>query len=222
MKKQLLSLCLPVAMAFTSFSANAAMILGFDAGVYTWQPSVTGTANIPAANTIAGDQDNSVSYFAFEHPIPFVPNVKLQISDMSVASGANTIDLSHTDSILYYEILDNFISVDVGITSRAFDGSYNDGTTTTAMTDTTILLYAAAEVIIPITGLSVGMELSNDIGVDDNTISDTKIRLRYEILSGLGVELGQRTVTMTLQENSVATTNDLKFDGSYLALTYTF
>lgn len=218
MKKQLLSLCLPVVLACTSFSASAAMILGFDAGVYVWQTSTTGTVGVDDSAGMEGD--NNVAYFAFEHPIPFVPNVKLQTTDMVAASGTNTIDLSHTDSILYYEILDNFISVDIGLTSRAFDGSYDFGTPQ-AMTDTSILLYGSAEVIIPITGLSAGMEVHQDFGADDNKISDIKIRVRYEILGGIGLELGQRTVTMTLNESAPNTSN-LEFDGTYLALTYTF
>ena len=219
MKKQLLSLCLPVVLACTSFSASAAMILGFDAGVYVWQTSTTGTVGVDDSAGMEGD--NNVAYFAFEHPIPFVPNVKLQTTDMVAASGTNTIDLSHTDSILYYEILDNFISVDIGLTSRAFDGSYDVGTGVQSMTDTSILLYGSAEVIIPITGLSAGMEVHQDFGADDNKISDIKIRVRYEILGGLGLELGQRTVTMTLNESAPNTSN-LEFDGTYLALTYTF
>ena len=221
MKKQLLALCLPLVIAGTSFSANAAMLLGFDAGVYVWQSETTGSAgSIDAAGS---DGDNTVTYFAFEHPVPFVPNVKLQISDMSVdGAGGKSIDLGHTDSTAYYEILDNFVSVDVGLTARAFDGSYNDGINpAAAMTDTSYLLYASAEVIVPITGLSVGMEMSKDIGLDDNGINDLKIRVRYEVLGGLGVELGQRTVTMDLEE-SLPNTNDLEFDGTYFALTYTF
>lgn len=218
MKKQLLTLCLPIALAFSSFSANAAMILGFDAGVYVWQSSTTGTVGVD--DSAGMDGDNTVAYFAFEHPIPFVPNVKIQTSDMSAALGANTIDLSHTDSIIYYEILDNFISVDIGFTSRSFDGSFDFGTPV-VMDDTTTMLYAAAEVIVPITGLSVGMEVHKDFGLDDNRIDDIKIRVRYEILSGVGLELGQRTVTMTLNESAPAT-SALEFDGTYLAVTYTF
>lgn len=215
MKKQLLALCLPLVIAGTSFSANAAMLLGFDAGVYVWQSETTGSAG--AVDATGLDGDNTVTYFAFEHPIPFVPNAKLQISDMSVGTGANVIDLSHTDSTAYYEILDNFVSVDVGLTARAFDGSYDSA----SFTDTAYLLYASAEVIVPITGLSVGMEMSKDIGLDDNGINDLKVRVRYEVLGGLGVELGQRTVTMNLKE-SLPNTNNLEFDGTYFALTYTF
>jgi len=218
MKKQLLSLCLPVALAFTSMSANAATILGFQAGIYAWATDATGTVG---ANDTAGmDGDNNVTFFALEHPVPFVPNAKVQLTDMKASSGANSVDLSHTDATLYYEILDNIISIDVGLTARTFDGEYDFGTPV-AMDDSSYLLYAAAEVMIPVTGLSVGMEVSKDIGLDDNTIDDVKIRATYEIVGGLGVEIGQRTVTMTLEE-SAPNTNSLEFDGSYIALSYTF
>ena len=220
MKKQLLSVCLPVVLAFTAYSASAATILGFDAGVYSWKSETSGSAGTLDASGLDGT--NTVTYFAFEHPIPIVPNVKIQMSDMTVAgAGTDLIDLSHTDSTVYYEILDNFISIDVGLTARAFDGSYNIASTSTAMTDTSYLLYTAAEVIIPISGLSVGMELSKDMGADKNEINDLKIRVRYQVLGGLGLELGQRTVTMNLKENA-PTTQDLEFDGTYFAVTYTF
>ena len=215
MKKQLLALCLPLAMAFTPFSANAAMILGFDAGVYVWSPEATGTAG--AVNAAGLDGDNNVSYFAFEHPVPFVPNVKLQVADMAVGTGANLVDLSHIDQIIYHEILDNFVSADVGLAARAIDGSY-DGAT---IDETVYMVYASAEVEIPVTGLSVGMEVIKDFGLDKNGIYDVKIRARYEIMGGLGVEVGQRTVTMDLKERA-PTTQDLEFDGTYFALTYTF
>jgi len=215
MKKHLLSLCLPLVLACSSFSANAAVLLGLDAGVYVWQSETTGTAG--TQNTAGLEADNNVAYFAFEHPIPFIPNVKMQTTDMAVGTGASLVDLTHTDSILYYEILDNFVSVDVGIAQRDFDGSYDS----IAMTDSVIMFYASAEVEIPITGLSAGMEVSKDIGADDNEINDVKIRVRYKILGGLGVELGQRTVTMNLKEAPQNTT-DLEFDGTYLAVTYTF
>ena len=219
MKKHLLSLCLPLVLACSSFSANAAVLLGLDAGVYVWQASTTGTAG--AQNTAGLEEDNNVAYFAFEHPIPMIPNVKVQTTDMAVGAGATLVDLTHTDSILYYEILDNFISVDVGIAQRDFDGNYNNSATQIVMTDSVIMLYASAEVEIPITGLSAGMEVSKDIGADDNAIDDVKIRVRYKILGGLGIEVGQRTVTMSLKEAPQNTT-DLEFDGSYLAVTYTF
>jgi len=220
MKKLLLSLCLPVSLAFASFSVNAATILGFEAGAYVWQADSSGSVG---ADNVAGyDGDNTVTYFAFEHPVPIVPNVKLQITDMTATSGANSVDLGHTDSTLYYEILDNIVSIDVGVTVRAFDGTYNTpGNVNVAVDDTTYLAYASAVVSIPITGLSVGMEVYQDMGIDDDAISDVKLRVAYEIVAGLGVELGQRTVTMSLKE-SAPFTNDLEFDGSYIALTYTF
>ena len=224
MKKQLLSLCLPVAMALTSFSANAAMILGIDAGYYFWQPTVTGSVAATDVGTQGySDDSNGVTYLAFEHPVPLVPNVKLQMSEMAAAgTGTNSIDAGHTDTVLYYEILDNFVSIDVGVTTRAFDGNHiNAAGAATTLDDTVYMLYTAAEVIIPFAGLSVGMEINKDIGLDDNVVNDVKIRLRYQIVAGVGLELGQRTVTMSLRERAPLT-QDLEFDGTYIAATYTF
>jgi outer membrane protein len=219
MKNRLSSLCLPVALAFMSFSANAAMILGIDTGVYIWQASSTGKADGVDSSGMEGN--NSVAYFALEHPVPFVPNLKLQKTNMTVEAGANSIDLSHADSTLYYEVLDNVVSIDLGLTSRSFNGNFDVGTGIQLKKDTSILAYTSAEVIVPITGLSLGIEMNKDIGMDNNEIIDIKIRGRYEIFSGLGVEFGQRTVRATLLE-STPNTNSIEFEGSYLALTYTF
>lgn len=221
MKKQLLSLCLPAAMAFATVPASAATLLGFEAGVYTWQTSTSGSYDGVDTSGFK-DSDNTVTYFAFEHPVPIVPNIKLQMTDMVSTTAGSSVDLSNTDSTLYYEILDNsLISVDIGLTARAFSGEYNNAGTVTAMNDTSYLMYASAVIGIPGTGLSIGMETSQSAGLDKNEINDIKIRLSYEIMAGLGVELGQRTVTMTLEE-SAPNTQSLEFDGTYLALTYTF
>lgn len=225
MKKQLLSLCLPAVLAVASVPANAATILGFELGTYLWQADTSGSVGGNDVNALGvNDGDNSVTYFAFEHPVPLVPNAKIQLTDMSASAAGDTsaVDLGHTDATLYWEILDNaLVSVDIGITQRAFDGEYNISGTTTTMTDNTYLAYGSAVVGIPATGLSVGMEVQQDLGVDDNVISDVKLRVMYEIVGGLGVELGQRTMTMTLKEKT-PNTQDLEFDGSYIALTYTF
>lgn len=225
MKKLLISLCLPASMAFASFSANAATVLGFEAGAYVWQADTSGSVGGSDVGALGiGDNDNSVTYFALEHPVPIVPNVKVQITDMNASNsgGTDAVDLGHTDAILYYEILDNsLVSIDIGLTQRAFDGSFTLSSATTGMTETSYLLYASAVVGIPATGLSIGMEVNQDMGLDDNAINDVKLRVSYEIIGGLGIELGQRTMTMSLDEKAPST-KDLEFSGTYFALTYTF
>lgn len=220
MKKLLMSLGLASSMALASVPAQAATLLGFEVGAYSWDGSAKGSVNATdlATNGIKADT-SGVTYLAFEHPVPIVPNVKLQLTDMAANSTTETVDLSHTDSILYYEILDNdLVSVDLGITVRDFSGDFNGA----AISDTVYLAYGSAVVGIPGTGLSLGMELHQDMGIDDDQVTDTKLRVMYELAAGLGIELGQRTVTTTLQESTTVKTQDLEFDGSYIALTYTF
>ena len=91
------------------------------------------------------DKFNAVYNLAFEHPVPFVPNIKLRYSDFSKAdSSLNTsymntglagstgtnglllnpyagltgqyqVEVNSLDAIGYYEILDNIVSVDAGL-----------------------------------------------------------------------------------------------------------
>ena len=74
--------------------------------------------------------------------MPLLPNIRLQHSDLNwsgngwinagtdlngtpfvVAEQADiSLDLSHTDATFYYEVLDNVVDLDLGITARLFDG----------------------------------------------------------------------------------------------------
>ena len=248
MKKYVLPLCLALA---APTAANADMILGIYAGAGSWQPSATGTISNTTpldVETELGveDDSNTVLYAALEHPVPLVPNIKIQQTNMSVSGSSTstgyafggttfaigdtvntTIDLSHIDSTLYYEILDNIVSADIGITVRKFDGSYelvgtSAGTATAVMDKTRYLVYAMAQVDIPITGLSVGAEVQKSIAYNDDEIQDIKLRIGYEFAFGLGLELGKRTMTMTLKEAGPVQTQDLELDGTYISATFHF
>ena len=248
MKKHLLSL------AFTGLlvpqMAVSDTIFGVYAGGGVWSTDVDGDFTFVGVGgndeiDLSEDLDlegesNTVLYVAVEHPLPFIPNIKLQRSEMTSDSTTtltesidfddvtfpvnevvnSTIDLSHTDATLYYELLDNWVSLDVGLTIRLFDGeidisSESDPTLTdTLEIDAPIpMLYGKAQIDLPFSGFSVAAEL-NTLGV----VSDLTIKGAYESPYRFGVEAGYRTFSVSLDDVDDLDTS-IDVDGIYMGLT---
>ena len=246
-------------MTFTRKTTSLALILaamsgavsadfvGLNIGAGQWRPDITGSFSSNGASSsdidmnsdlgFSDDTSNSLS-ISFEHPIPMLPNLKYQGTDLSSTSNStlsssltfdgktyntatnisSTLDLSHNDLVLYYEVLDNWINLDVGLDLKKFDGkvSIRDNTTSSSITvDETIpLLYLSARVDLPFTGLYVGANIQQ-LNVGDNSAKDTTLMIGYESSVGLGVEGGIKTFNLDLNDASNLNTN-LKYDGVFL------
>ncbi|MFT5032602.1 MAG: outer membrane protein [Bermanella sp.] len=218
------------------FSASADVI-GVTAGAYSWnqdwsgdlRSDQTGSDKIDLEDDLNYDDARANSFFiALEHPIPILPNIRLGSTGIDLDETGtlsrnfkyegNTyiastqirseIDLSHVDATLYYEILDNIVSLDVGLTARKFDGeakisgfdqNYNPVTASSDIKGTLPLLYVNARVDIPLlSGLYAGAEM-HGISVSGNSIIDAKVNIGYEIFGIVGLELGVRDFSMDLE-----------------------
>lgn len=226
--------------------------LGFKIGANSWQQefygdvlSGTGGTNVDLEDTLGyEDESNANFYIALEHPVPLIPNLmlartKIEISETATqgftfdgvtytASIESTTDLSHTDATLYYEILDKWVSLDIGLTIRSFDEGFTiTGTTTGAVTQTsefevdeTIpMLYLATKFELPLSGLYAIAD-ANWISYDDDTLLDYKVGLGYETEVGIGIEAGLRSFTIDYQDDGEEA--DLTIDGFYAGVLYHF
>ena len=236
-------------------SLSQADTLGFTIGANVWQQSFSGSvlSSTDTANTIdleddlAYDDENGNNfYIAFEHPIPIIPNIRLAQTEIEVGQATNfnrdiafegvsysvnepitsTSDLSHTDATLYYEVLDNWISLDVGLTARIFSEGFevtgaSSGNSDFDLDETIPMLYAGVKFELPVTGLYVGGH-GNFIAFDSNTMTDITINLGYETSFGLGVEAGFRSFDIDYEEDSDNEAADITIDGSYIGLFYHF
>ena len=132
-------------------------------------------------------------------------------------------DMSNTELTLYYELLDNWINLDAGLTLRQYDGQSTLRTSTTSATEdldfVLPMLYLDARIDLPFTGFFVDSSM-NSISVDDNSISDVSVALGYESDFGLGARLGYRTLDLEFDEDDVQ--GDLEFEGTYLNVFYHF
>lgn len=227
---------------------SADMLFGVYAKAGGWSQSPSGgfgdNANLFDLEADLGmdSETGSMVSIAVEHFVPLIPNIKVERTDLSFAStgtltkgitfggvtfanGAavtSDIDLSHTDFIFYYEILDNWVSLDIGFNVKVFDGELavtsgaNTGTTDLAVP--VPMLYGKAQFDLPFTGLSAGAEGSY-IGYDGDSFSDVRGYIGYEFIFGLGVELGIRNISLQFDDLDDAVI-DTTFDGAYLSATF--
>ncbi len=231
-------------LACTLSSTAMADTLGFEVGAYAWNQNLSGdlaSGKFSSVN-VESDETNNVFYALLEHPIPLIPNVRIQQTDLDlsatgsgfeyngvpISSDVNSdIDLSHTDFTLYYEILDNWISLDLGITARAI----NDGSITITSAEFPFppanfesdgvlpLLYVSARFDLPLTGLYVGADI-NGLGINDNSLIDYRVNLGYESTIGLGIEAGFRSFELDYDDDDDKA--NLTIDGAYAGVFYHF
>ena len=193
------------------------------------------------------DNDHNVLWLALEHPVPFLPNIKVVSSDLDVSASliltrditfggetftanenvSSRLDFSNTEITLYYEFLDNWINLDAGVTLRQYDGDVSLETdpggsniSESEKLDFIIpLLYLKGRVDIPSTGLFVDGQI-NIISISGNSISDTEFSVGYESEIGLGAKAGYRTFNMDIDEDDFV--SDLDFSGAYVSVFFHF
>lgn len=244
-----------IAAATFSHGADADRILGVYAGASQWQQNYDGSIRDLDSNGSAGDEidfnddlglddeKGNMLYVALEHPIPFLPNIKLQQTEIEVTetstitrsfsyggvtyTGSENVvtdaDLTHQDLTLYYQVLDNWVSLDLGLTVRFFDGHVelrgdSSGTAREDFDSPVPLLYGKARFDLPFSGLSASLA-ANALGDGDNMFVDFEAAVQYEHTLGAGAELGFRRMDLDLDDIDDIEV-DLTIDGVYVGLFY--
>lgn len=235
--KQLLCL----AALSTPFAAHADT-LAVSAGAGIWNTSPTGSfqkKGDPVAVDIKNDlfwSDETQGYFyaTLEHPVPIIPNVKIMATNIDQSGSGNTafvfdgttysgnvtndFSIKTVDLIAYYEILDNVVSLDIGLNVRNLKVDYTITETTTNITTTdsisqTIPMLYALVGASPIPDLIISGELSY-VSYDGSTISDFTAKVAYTTSFFVGLEAGYRKQQYTFSDVS-STDADLSFDGVF-------
>ncbi len=217
--------------------------VGLNIGTKHWMPDITGSFSSDNNTPIALESDlgyddtsSTAVNISFEHPVPGLPNVKYQGYDLDVSSSSttantltfegtnytgdvnSTLDLSHNDIVLYYELLDNWINLDLGLDLKIFDGkvtvSDQDTSASTIDIDETIpMLYLSARFDLPATGFYIGANIQQ-LSLDDSSAEDSTLMVGYESKSGLGIEGGIKSFNIELDDVNNLNTN-LEYDGLY-------
>ena len=217
-------------------------VLGGSVAATYWYPSMSGDIssggdNIQVDDDLGFDDEGAfIISGVLEHPVPFLPNVRLQyysIDDEETGSLDNVsykginfdgevhtdIDLSHIDVTLYYEILDNWVNLDVGLTAKVFDGELTltneDGESSKSNINHVLpMLYGSAVFEFPITNLSAGVE-GSVLTFDGDTAYDVVAKVRYTYLF-MGVEAGYRALGVDVDDISGIDV-DTRLDGPFIS-----
>ena len=223
-----------LAFMWLTIGTAEAEFIGLNIGAHTSQSA--NTFNHYSASSFDLVDDLNVNNPAqtsmvliLEHPISVLPNIRYQgynlnspeSSEVSLETTTTSFDLNHEDIVLYYQLLNNWIDLDMGVDLKRFDGQVSqDGTTGSSIdVDETIpLLYLSARVDLPVNGLYVGANINAnvvDLGLSQSTAQDSTIMLGYESGTGLGIEGGIKSFSVELNDSDSLNTN-LEYDGLFL------
>ncbi|MDD2828143.1 MAG: TIGR04219 family outer membrane beta-barrel protein [Sulfuricurvum sp.] len=225
MKKALLVLCTGSVMA------SASMLLGFGAEVDGYLPEVNGNFSYTdngVTTTTRFNGDSTSKYqlgLYFEHPVPVIPNIRVDftpetsfVGDNVGGLGTNAVKFSQIDTTLYYEILDNIVDLDVGLTGKIFKGDVS-GAVNQSFNVVLPMGYLGAAVKIP----TLPIRFEGDVKYAEysgNSIRDMRIKAAWEVFAGLEAVAGYRSETLDINEKDIVSNITIK--GPFVGIGYRF
>lgn len=218
-------------------------VVGLGANVSYWDSDLSGQATdngdvVDVENDLNLDSDsNANASLYFEHPVPLLPNVRLNYTlieqtgrgqlgadfgGIFVGSGLDVrsdLDLEQLDLTLYYEVLDNWVNLDLGLTARDLDGELTVqeiGGTQASKTEVDAVLpmgYVAARFDLPLTGVSVGAE-GNFVSYSGDSLHDFNAYGQWEI-AVLQLRAGYRQMSIDYEDDDESL--DVEIDGPFIS-----
>ncbi|MEO9275641.1 hypothetical protein ABFY09_12335 [Marinomonas sp. 5E14-1] len=161
-------------------------------------------ANAEAGLFVGDDVSGSYASLDIQHPIPLIPNVRLDILDLETDDNSS-MEINHFDVTGYYGVGLLWFGVEGGVTLRELE----IGTTDKSVP----MLYLAANLSIPGTGISLAAESKSISSYDDTTISDQIFKIQYQPLPIVGLEVGYRTLDQEIDNSNI------DYDGYFVGLT---
>jgi len=227
----------------TPLTVNADF-LSISAGGGIWNTSPTGSfkktsdpADVDINDDLFWKSENQTYAFAtFEHFVPLIPNARIMLTNIDQTGSGNadfTFDnvnytgtvnndfsIQALDLLFYYEMLDNIVSLDLGINIRNLKVDYTitgsvagTPTTTTDSLDETVPMLYALVGGSPWPGLILSGELSY-IAFSGSSISDFTAKVAYTTNFFVGFEAGYRVQKYVFDDIS-STDATLNFDGVF-------
>ena len=220
-------------------------MLSLTVGGGIWKESPSGTiTNVTPGDDVIDvekeffwkEEDQSYFFITFEHPVPLIPNVRLMKNKLDHSGSGpvsytfngqtftgnvtNSFNIDQTDLTLYYEILDNVVSLDLGLNIKKNDVDYvvtdNSGNTTTDSISNTIPMLYGLVGVTPYPGLTFSAE-GSIIAYSGSSYSDLTAKVSYTSNYFIGGELGYRVQKLELDDVSDYTSN-LEFKGPFAGL----
>lgn len=249
MKKIITSVALLGALASTLSADFLRIEMGGGAWMATPETSMTYEDALSDGSDISNEAQDEIQGYVWalvKHPVPVVPNLRVEYSSVmseGVANGnfkffpdvtfndtASNIELTQYDVIPYYNILDNtfWVSLDLGLDIKLIDTAYTATTTSESYLEEESvllpLLYVRTRFQVPTTGLGVEADVKY-ISYDDSTVSDIRVKVDYTFeftpLIQPGIELGYRMEKIEIISDEKLKA-DFDFSGVYAGLMLRF
>jgi outer membrane protein len=205
-------------------------VVGLGASVSYWNSDLSGVAAdnggvVDVENDLNLDSDSNANASLYlEHPVPVLPNVRLNYTLVQQNGrgqvngnfgGVNfggvdvhsDLDLEQLDLTLYYEVLDNWVNLDLGLTARDLSGELivKEASTGTPSNETSVdavipMGYLAARFDLPFTGVSVGAE-GNFMSFDGDSLYDFNAYGQFE-MAVIQFRAGYREMSIDYEDGS--------------------
>lgn len=230
-------------LCFLAVSAPLAInadFLSISAGGGVWNASPSGSfkkttdpADVDIKNNLFWDSEaQGYAFITLEHFVPIVPNARLMLTRIDQSGSgttsfrfdgvdysgnvSNDFSIEALDLLLYYEVLDNIVSIDLGLNIRNLKVDYtitSTGITTTDSLDETVPMLYVLVGGSPWPDLILSGELSY-IAYSGSTISDFTAKVAYTTNFFVGFEAGYRKQKYEFDDVS-ETDARLDFDGVF-------
>ena len=228
-----------IAALATPFAATAdALSISIGGGIWNESPSgfikkTTDPAEVDVESDLFwGEESQGYVFVTLEHFVPIIPNFRLIHTSMDHSGSGETtfnfdgqtftgnvdndFSIETTDLIAYYEVLDNVVSLDLGLNIRHLKVDYTitsiGSTTTDSDSETIPMIYVMAGVS-PWPDLIISGELSY-MSYDGSTVSDFTAKIAYTTNFFVGFEAGYRKQAFEFDDVS-DNDADMDFDGVF-------
>ena len=216
-----------LAAGLLAANAHAATVLGFGAEADYYAPTADGHFDYKNTATAFGnDDDSGVQIGAYlEHPIPLLPNLRVDLTTKSSFSGAdgaggvNKVSFKQIDITPYYEILDNLVDIDIGVAFKVLEGDV-EGTNEQSFSEVIPMGYVGAAVSFPGTPLSLAGSVKY-IGFDGDSFTDARIKASWDIAAGVQAQAGYRYESLDISDRFDMNT-DVTFKGPFVGIGFSF
>lgn len=219
--------------------AAYADFLSISAGGGGWNTEPSGSikktsdpAVVDLNNNLFWDTETQgYAFITLEHFVPILPNARLMLTQIDQSGSGNTsfvfdgqpysgnvsnkFSIDTLDLLLYYEVLDNVVSLDLGLNIRnlKIDYTINDSSNTTDSLDETVPMLYVLVGGSPWPDLIISGELSY-IAYSGSSISDFTAKVAYTTNFFVGFEAGYRQQKYEFDDVS-DTDAKVDFDGVF-------
>ena len=137
-------------------------------------------------------------------------------------SVTTTVDMTHTDVTLYYELVDLAFDLDLGLTARVLDSQLTIDGVTEEENAVLPMLFAAGKVGLPFSGFYLAGDI-NGLAFDGASVMDYAVKVGWEIenfiLPEFGVEAGFRRFAIDADGGDLDFVIDMDVEGVFFNVT---